>query len=1193
MLWEIFTFELKYRLKRPATYLYFLILFLMSFLFITTDVIRIGGGAGNVFHNSPFVINQTVLVLSIFASLMCSAVMGVPIFRDFDHRMHEIYYTMPIRKFPYLVGRFLGSYLTVLFIYSGILLGIFIGSLMPWVDATELCPNQFSAYLQPFLTIIIPNTFFMGSVFFVVGALSRNLFAIYVQGILFLILWILSGNLLSDIDNRTVAALIDPIGIRATGMITKAWATAQKNTLIIPLSNELLYNRILWSTIGLIVFLIGYKLFQFSSQPLQLWGKKKSANTTAPQTEQFTYQQIKFPTIEPKKGFASTLTQLKSVLNFEVWAILKSPIFIIIVLIGVFNLLINLYYSDRMYDASLYPTTSHFVEAANGSFALFMIIIITFYVGELVWRERSARIDQIANAMPIKNATLLIGKLFAMLLILSLLQIVIMLSSMLMQTIKGYYNYEILLYLKYLFGYSLVGYGIYVLIAFFIHTLVNNKFMGHACVILLYIYNIAMITNGYNHNLYLFGGSPSITLSDMNGFGHFVKSFAWFSAYWYAFGFIALTLALLLWVRTTETSFKARFTEFRNRLSAFNIALLLSSIVTFIFCGGFIYYNTNKLNKFLNTNQSRAEQALFETQYRKYLKTPQPRIYAINSAVDLFPSTRKVSLKGTYKLKNTLQTPIDTIFYILNDVSKIKNKQLSFSKPNNVIIEDNNLGFFGIKLQQALAPNDSLIFNFNFDIENNGFENDGGTTSITYNGSFLNNYLLPVLGYNEDYEINNPDDRKKEHLPEKPTLAAINDSSKYNQNYISSDADWIDFETTLSTEPDQIAIAPGYLQKEWIDNNRRYFNYKMDTKILNFYSFLSAKYQVKKDTWNNINLEIYYHPSHTYNIDKMMESMKSSLDYFNKNFTPYQFKQVRIIEFPRYQSFAQSFPNTIPFSEGIGFILQNDPETNIDLSYYVTAHEVAHQWWGHQVVGCPVQGVTLFSESLAQYSALMVMKHKYGSQTMRKFLKYELEAYLSGRRNESKKENPLILCENQQYIHYRKGSVVLYTLQDYLGEQNVNKALQNFLNKYKFSNPPYPNAYNFYEFIKAETPDSLKTFVDELFTKIVLYDNKCTNASYSEVSEGKFKVQFSVLTNKILADSIGNETTMPINEWLPVGVLGEDDKLLATEKHKFSGTDTLKFEMIVNEKPLKAGIDPINMLIDKDAEDNVKKVEKQ
>ena len=269
--------------------------------------------------------------------------------------------------------------------------------------------------------------------------------------------------------------------------------------------------------------------------------------------------------------------------------------------------------------------------------------------------------------------------------------------------------------------------------------------------------------------------------------------------------------------------------------------------------------------------------------------------------------------------------------------------------------------------------------------------------------------MLPFVGYQERGELATDRDRKKFGLAPKERMRDRDDPAGLAENALAPDADFIDFEATVGTDADQLAIAPGYLQREWTEGDRRYFEYKMDSPILDFFAFQSARYEVKKDRWHDVAIEVWHHPGHEYNIDTMIAATKAGLDYFTAAFGPYQHKQFRIIEFPRYAAFAQSFPNTIPYSEGIGFIARvrpDDPE-DIDYPYYVTAHELAHQWWGHQVPGGNVQGETFLVETLAQYSALMVMKQKYGEAKMQRFLRYELDRYLLGRSTEQKKELPL------------------------------------------------------------------------------------------------------------------------------------------------------------------------------------------
>src|SRR5699024_9567340 len=117
--------------------------------------------------------------------------------------------------------------------------------------------------------------------------------------------------------------------------------------------------------------------------------------------------------------------------------------------------------------------------------------------------------------------------------------------------------------------------------------------------------------------------------------------------------------------------------------------------------------------------------------------------------------------------------------------------------------------------------------------------------------------------------------------------------------------------------------------------------------------------------------------------------------------------------------------NSLHFSESIGFIpdVEEESEKAVDYPLSVTSHELAHQWWAHQVIGGNVQGATMLSESLAEYSSLKVLEHEYGKGQMRKFLQEALNSYLSGRSYECKKEKPLMYNEYQQNIHYINGSL--------------------------------------------------------------------------------------------------------------------------------------------------------------------------
>ena len=367
---------------------------------------------------------------------------------------------------------------------------------------------------------------------------------------------------------------------------------------------------------------------------------------------------------------------------------------------------------------------------------------------------------------------------------------------------------------------------------------------------------------------------------------------------------------------------------------------------------------------------------------------------------------------------------------------------------------------------------------------------------------------------------------------------------------------------------------------------------------MHFFSIQSAAYAVKNDSWNDVELSVYYHPSHVYNVDRMIAAMKQSLDYFTANFSPFQFKQLRILEFPAYRTFAQSFATTIPYSESIGFIASSDDPEKIDLVTYVTAHEVGHQWWAHQVMSGELQGMTVLVETLAQYSALMVMEHLYGPDQIRKFLKYELDRYLRSRGGEPIEELPLERVENQPYIHYQKGSLVMYVLKDIVGEDRVNRALRGLIGEFAFKGAPYPTSRDLLRYLRAEAGPEHQQLITDLFENITLYDVKLTAARKQRRADGAWDVALEIDARKLYADGQGRENEAALDEPFDVGIFtaepGKKDfneaaVLVFERKPIRSGPQTLN--LVTAREPSFAGVDPYNKRVDRNSEDNVRAID--
>jgi aminopeptidase N len=349
-----------------------------------------------------------------------------------------------------------------------------------------------------------------------------------------------------------------------------------------------------------------------------------------------------------------------------------------------------------------------------------------------------------------------------------------------------------------------------------------------------------------------------------------------------------------------------------------------------------------------------------------------------------------------------------------------------------------------------------------------------------------------------------------------------------------------------------------------------------------------------------VDIEIFYDKKHPYNLDRFLQAYKDGLTYFSETYGDFQFRQMRLLEFPRYAGFAQSFPNTVPFSESFGWVANFSDPNDFDYVYYVTAHELAHQWWGHQITPNYTRGANLISEALAEFSALILTERKYGKDNMKRFLKDELDDYLRGRAFESKKENVFINC-NRAYQWYNKGSLILYGLRDLIGNEAMDSALYAFNRDFGLKqSPPFPGSADLYSYLQAATPDSLQYYLDDTWNKITLYDNRTESVTAKEIGENEFELTLNIKSQKLYADETGKESEASYEgDYIDIGVFAEEDEdengrtrvnPLYLEKYKIKpGESTITIR--VKGNPVKAGIDPYNKLIDRIPDDNTQSVE--
>ena len=1195
MFMEFFLFELKLRLKSISTYVFFVLAGFLPFFSIATRDFG-PAGVGKVALNGPWATLLITTQVMLFGSILIAAIFGPAILRDFQGDTYQLVFTKPVSKFAYLGGRWAGSMVTAIVVFSGIIFGMALGTLMPWADHLRIVRNDFAMYFQIFASIGIVQIFFLGSLFFCVAALTRNIVVVYLQGVALFAFYLIELIVVitSNKLERLWASVADPLGLILVQSLTRYWTVVERNSLIPHWSGAFFYNRLLWLGVGAAALLVTLALFPMSAEVL---GSRRSTKVADALREEEASEKKSLrtagvlPRVTQIFGSATTWKQLVSMTRLRFFNIVREIPFWAILLIMMVFVLVSGHFAGNNNGVEVWPVTFLVVSVVSGTSGLFLFIIITLYSGEVIWRERDVRFEQIHDALPLRDWADFVSKFLALALVQTLLVSVILLSGVISQATAGYFRFELGHYAKEIYLVYLPQLLMVILLALFLQTVLSNKFVAYGLVIGFFVLIPTLYSWGIENRLYLFGEITPYTYSDMNGYGHFVPALFWVTAYWLSVGGLLATFAVLFARRGTDQSFAARLKRARPRFARLAIAggvfLLLAGT-----SGGVFFYNTHILNRFLTAKDNRHRLAEYERRYKKYERLAQPKVTAVDVAVDIFPERRSFMSTGCYMLVNRSSQPIEEV-HISDPRESVE--EVKFDRAFRQTLDDKEHFYAIYKLDAPLQPNETMKMNFRVGHTSRGFKDGNERPELAYNGTFFDRDYFPFVGYNTNNEIDDPVRRREEKLPPLEEMAPPGDPYYSNVNLFTTDSEWVTFHAVVSTSADQIAVAPGYLKRDWTENGRHYFDYDMgDTRINNFFSFLSGRFSVRRDKWKNVDLAIYYTPGHEFNLDKMMDASKTGLEYYEKNFGPFQFHEFRVLEFPRYRGFAQSFPTTVPYSEDIGFIERLKKPDDIDLLYFVTAHELAHQWWGHQLIGSQTQGSNMMSESLAEYSALTVMSKKYGEDMLRKDLRYELDRYLRGRAAETRKEPPLVLVQREPYVWYQKGALVMFALADYIGEDKVNLALRNFLEKNRYATGPFPDTRGFVAALREQTPPELQYVITDMFESIVLYNNRAVSATYVETPDKKYKVTLKVSSEKKKADGAGNETAMPLHDLIEVGVFsGTREHMKRLNLHKewiTQGNST--FEFIVDEKPVLAGIDPYNRLIDRDPADNLTEVEK-
>ncbi len=1198
-LWGIFRFELVYQVRRIWPWLFFAVVLVLSFL-MARDTSLADAMYEDFLVNSPFAIAKTIVLGSLFWLLVAPAIAGEAAARDLATGMHPLAYTVPVRKAEYLGGRLLAALTLNTAILLAVPAGILLAVYCPGVDPAAIGPFWPAAYLTAFAFISLPNALLATVLQFFLAERSGRAMASYVGSVFLVFMGFFVATLLNFMVAQGLGTLLDPIGLHfVIDDLAHDWTMIERNTRLVGLEGAVLRNRLLWLAVALALISLTYLRFRFAhrTETRAWWPLRRGPAAASPTPGVLAITAstpVAVPRVPRSSGFALHARRTGAI-ALDCFRTMATSWIGLALLAGI-PLLTVLVVLDQMgsMGTALIPTTARVLMELTGGLSaeaaaepsrwVILPLLLLFFAGELVWRERDAGLGEMADATPVSEWTPLLGKLFGLGLLLALLLALLAAAGMLAQAVLGYRNFEIGLYLTVLFGLQLPEYLLFAVLAFAVHVVVDQKYVGHLVAILAYAF-IAVVAGmlGIEHKMLVYGASPSWSYTQMRGFGGSLGPWLWFKLYWVAWAVLLTVGMKLLWPRGRETGVGMRIRLARARLTRTTAWVGGTAALLVLALGGFVFYNTNVLNRYLGSAEAAERSAAYERRYARFARIPQPSLVGASLQVEIHPALRAVDVRGSYRLVNGSAVPIDAI-HVTTAAGAVRTGAVTFDRAATLSVDDDAHGYRIYRLREPLGPGDPLRLDFEVHVQPHGFTNAGVSRSVVTEGTSFNGQAwFPFVGYQWSRELMSPADRRAHGLPPRPVIASLYEVEGREP---AMRGGRIAFQAVVGTDADQVAVAPGALRRTWSQGGRRWFHYAADAAIGEEWGFFSARYAVRVARWKDVEIRIFHHPRHTRHLEHVMRAVAASLTHYTARFGPYPYHHLTVVEHAGAPGTgAHADPSMISHGEGFADWIPADDPGKLDMPFFVMAHEMAHQW---TVPYALVEGLPFLSEGLANYFAMQLVRETGGEEQFRQLLTFMRQPYPF---RPIRRGEPLLQALDP-YLARRKGPFAMYALSEYVGEDRVNLAIRRLIEKHDAPGAPLATTLDLYRELQAVTPDAQRPLLHDLFEVNAIWQFRAEHVTARRTREGAWQVTLRVQARKIVYDARGVETEVPVDAWIPIGVFGpaqggagELSAPLYLQKHRVhSGAQTVT--VTVPRQPILGGIDPYHLLDWEEGEEN-------